>query len=176
MMAQTSKTAIIQKLFLEHTAALRGFLFGLLGNREATNDVFQELFLTVTKCAEQFRPNGNFLPWARGIARNLVLEYYRKNRHLPRQFDEELLSLLAAVGGQRNDEWDERRAALATCIQQLAPRSRQILDLRYADQPASPPEIAKRLSWSVNAVHVALARARRFLRDCTRRQLTGGEV
>jgi DNA-directed RNA polymerase specialized sigma24 family protein len=64
---------------------------------------------------------------------------------------------------------------LAACIQQLAPRARQILELRYAEEPAAPPEIARRLAWTVEAVHVALSRARKFLQECTRRRLAAAE-
>jgi len=166
-----SPTQAVQRLFLRHAAALRGFIFGLLADHASADDVFQEVFLTATENAEQFRPDGNFLAWARGIARNKVFEHFRKCRRLSQVFDDELLVVLADSAGQADDIWEERRAALAECIQQLAPRARQILELRYADTPVAPPEIAQRLTWTVNAVHVALARARKFLQDCTRRRL-----
>lgn len=167
---------VVQKLFMQNTAALRGFILGLVGDREATNDVFQDVFLTVTARAEQFQQDRNFLAWVRGIARNKVLEYFRKGQHLPRLFDNALLDALATSAGRQDDFWEERRAALAECIKELAPRSRQILEMRYADKPVAPPEIAERLCWTVNAVHVALSRARRFLQDCTRRRLAPAEA
>ncbi|MFN4260265.1 MAG: sigma-70 family RNA polymerase sigma factor [Gemmataceae bacterium] len=171
----TSTPGTVQKLFLQHAAALRGFIFGLLGDRESANDVFQEVFLTVTANANQFRPEGNFLAWARGIARNKVLEHFRQRRQQPRLFDAELLDLLAASAGQSDDAWEERRAMLVDCIQELAPRARQILEMRYAETPTSPTDIAQRLAWTVNAVHVSLARTRKFLQDCTRRRMMAGK-
>jgi RNA polymerase sigma-70 factor (ECF subfamily) len=175
MASDPSTTDRVQMLFLQHGAALRGFILGLMPDRAAAADVFQEVFLTVTQRADQFRPECGFLPWARGIARNKVLEHFRRRRQLPQLFDDGLLELLAVSAGAQDDVWEERRAALADCIQELAPRARQILELRYAEVPASPPEIAERLAWTVNAVHVALARARKFLQDCTRRRLAAGE-
>ncbi len=163
----------VQTLFLQHAAALRGFILGLVGDRDEAKDILQEVFLTATKLADRYQPDSSFLAWARGIARNKVLEHFRSCRRQPRPFDEELLELLITSAGAQDDLWEERRAALAECIQQLAPRARQILDLRYAAPPVSPPEIAQRLSWTVNSVHVALARARKFLQDCTRKRLTG---
>jgi RNA polymerase sigma-70 factor (ECF subfamily) len=103
-----------------------------------------------------------------------VLEHYRSGRRTPRPFDEGLIELLAESAEKQDDHWEERRAALAACVRQLAPRARQILEMRYAEEPAVPTEIARRLSWTVNAVNVALSRARRFLQDCTRRRLEGG--
>lgn len=175
MTGDSSTTEMVQKLFLQHAAALRGFILGLLADRNTANDVFQEVFLTVTRRAEQFRPEGRFLAWARGIARNKVLEHFRRCRHLPQPFDDDLLEVLTASAGQDDSLWEERRTALAGCIQQLAPRARQILEMRYADTPAPPAEIAQRLAWTVNAVHVALARVRKFLQDCTRRRLAAKE-
>jgi len=166
----------VQRLFLQHTAALRGFILGLVGDPEATGDIFQEVFLTVNQRAEQFRADGNFLAWVRGIARNKVLEHYRKRNRLPRLFDEGLLEIMAASAGRHDDIWEQRRTALAACIGQLAPRARQILESRYAEVPATPAEIAERLAWTINAVHVALARARKFLQECTRRRLAAIEV
>jgi RNA polymerase sigma-70 factor (ECF subfamily) len=171
MARKATATELVQKLFLQHSAALRGFIVGLMGDRGEANDVFQELFLTVSRKADLFRPRESFLAWARGIARNKVLEHFRQNRRSPQLIDEPLLEVLAESAGQADDVWEDRRAVLAECIQELAPRARQILELRYADTPVSPPDIAQRLTWTVNAVHVALARARKFLQDCTRRRL-----
>lgn len=176
MTDESSPAPGVQKLFFQHAAALRGFVFGLLADREAADDVLQELFLSVTQSADRFDPaKGGFLTWARGIARNKVLEHFRKRSHLPKFFDDDLLESLAESAGGQDGVWQERRTVLAGCVRQLAPRARQILEMRYAETPAAPPEIAERLAWTVNAVNVALSRARRFLQDCSRRRLATGE-
>jgi RNA polymerase sigma-70 factor (ECF subfamily) len=164
-------TESVQALFLQHAAALRGYLLGLLNDRELAQDLFQELFLTVTRIAESFRPDGNFLAWARGIARNKVLEQFRRGKLLPVPFDAELLEMLADTADEEADLWEDRREVLSDCIQQLAPRARQILELRYAEKPLAPPEIAEQLGWTTNAVNVALSRARKFLQECSQRRL-----
>lgn len=158
-------------LFLQHAATVRGFVFGLVMDRAAADDVFQEVFLTVVQRSGDFRPDGNFLAWVRGIARNKVLEYYRRQRLQSLPFDEELLELLVEATDEREPQWERRREALSRCLERLAPRAREIVDLRYAEQSLSPPEIAARLSWTTNAVHVALARARAFLRECVQQAL-----
>lgn len=174
MAAGNSTIDGVQRQFLQNAAAIRGFIIGLLTDRDAANDVFQEVFLTVTSCAEQFRADGNFLAWVRGVARNKVLEHVRKSSRVPQPFDDELLEMMVASAGRADTIWEDRRAALAECIQQLAPRARQILELRYAETPVAPPEIAQRLSWTVNAVHVSLSRARKFLLECAGRRLGEG--
>lgn len=170
------QSALIQKLFLQNAVALRGFILGLVRCPETTDDLLQEVFVVVTQQASDFRKDANFLAWARGIARNKVYDHYRRTQTAPRLVDDELLELLAVAAEERVDEWAERRVALAKCIGQLAPRARQILELRYADKPFAPPQIADRLGWSVNAIHVALTRARKFLQQCTKNELAPGEV
>ncbi|QDU96572.1 sigma-70 family RNA polymerase sigma factor [Lignipirellula cremea] len=166
----------IEALFLQQAAAVRGFVRGLVPDRAAADDVFQEVFLTVKQRGADFRRDGDFLAWVRGIARNKVLEHYRRQRRTPLPFDEELLNLLADSAEGSDQLLEQRREALTKCLERLAPRAREIVDLRYAEQPLSPPEIAERLAWTTNAVHVALARARAFLRECTQQVLASGEV
>jgi RNA polymerase sigma-70 factor, ECF subfamily len=166
----------IETLFLQYAATVRGFVFGLVADRSAADDVFQEVFLTVVQRGSDFRADGNFLAWVRGIARNKVLEHYRRQRVQALPFDDQLLELLAVTADEGEPQMERRRAALSRCLERLAPRAREIVDLRYAEQPLSPPEIAEQLAWTTNAVHVALARARAFLRECAQQLLLATEA
>jgi RNA polymerase sigma-70 factor (ECF subfamily) len=162
----------VQRLFLRHAGLIRGFILGLLPDHNRAEDVFQEVFLTATRKAEEFRQGSNFLAWARSIARLKVLEQLRSCREGLRLLDPEAIEALITVADVADDTWTERREALARCVEQLAPRARQILELRYGEDFLPPPAIAARVSWTVNAVHVALSRARRFLQECTKRRLS----
>jgi RNA polymerase sigma-70 factor (ECF subfamily) len=165
----------VQRLFLRHAGLLRGFILGLLPDHNRAEDVFQEVFLTITRKAEEFQTGSNFLAWARSIARLKVLEACRAARSAPRLFSPEALDAVLAAAAEGDDSWAQRREALAKCLEQLAPRAREILELRYSEEYLPPPEIAARLSWSVGAVHVALSRARKFLQQCTKNRLAPGE-
>ncbi len=177
MSAEVNPQAVeeVQRLFLRHAGMLRGFILGLLPDHNRAEDVFQEVFLTVTRKAGEFSPGSNFLAWARSIARLKVLEAWRSSRSGPHLLDPEALDAVLAAAGEVDDDWSQRREALAKCLDQLAPRAREILELRYSDDYLAPPEIASRISWSVGAVHVALSRARKFLQECTRRRLAPRE-
>jgi RNA polymerase sigma-70 factor (ECF subfamily) len=141
-------------------------------DRNRAEDVFQEVFLTVTRKADDYQGGTNFLAWARSIARLKALEAFRSRKGTPASLDPEALdAVLAAAEEEAEDDWEGRREALAKCLDQLAPRAREIVELRYSEEHLAPPAIADRLRWSVNAVHVALSRARKFLQECTRRRL-----
>jgi RNA polymerase sigma-70 factor, ECF subfamily len=159
----------VHGLFLRHSGVLRGFILGMLPQRDEAEDVFQEVFLTVAQKAEAFTPGTDFLAWARAIARNKVLEAYRKRKTQaplgPAAFD-----AVAASAPELDDTWDLRRQAIAECMEQVTDRARQIIDLRYA-QNSTPPEIARRMSSTASVVSSSLARTRQFLRDCARRRM-----
>ena len=65
---------------------------------------------------------------------------------------------------------DEGLRALEECRDGLAPKARRVIYLRY-EQSQRPPEIAEKMGWTVNAVNVALTRARKALRECVERKL-----
>jgi RNA polymerase sigma-70 factor (ECF subfamily) len=162
----------VQRLFLRHRSVLRGFILGLMPDPNRAEDIFQEVFLTVTRKASDYEPGTNFLAWARSIARLKVLEACRSHRGGPALLEPEAIDALAHAAEEQTEDWDQRRVLLADCLEKLAPRAREIVEMRYSVEQLSPPTIAQRLSWSVNAVHVALSRARKFLQECTRRRLS----
>jgi len=169
----TSALAVeeVQRLFLRHGGVLRGFILGVMSDRERAEDVFQETFLTLTRKAEEFEPGTNFLAWARSVARLKVLEACRAMRSGAAFLGHEAMEALAEAAPEVEDEWEGRREALAKCLAQLAPRAREVIELRYSDEHLAPPAIAGRIRWTINAVNVALSRARKFLQECTRRRL-----
>src|SRR5271165_6406009 len=85
----------VQKLFLAHADLLRGFIRGLVPQQEAAEDIFQELFLTLTAKAGDFQLNTNFVAWARTIARLKVLEQYRQLRRTVPLLAPEVLNVLS---------------------------------------------------------------------------------
>ncbi|HTL52199.1 MAG TPA: sigma-70 family RNA polymerase sigma factor [Planctomycetota bacterium] len=174
-MEPSSHREEVQRLFLRHSSLLRGFILGLLPNFDAADEVLQEVFLTVTNKAADFKLGTDFLAWARAIARMKVLEQCRKMKSPILTLGPEALEAVVATAPELDDTWELRRKALAGCMEQIAPRARELIELRYTSQ-LLPPEIAARLSWSVGAVHVALARARKFLRECAQRRLALSEA
>lgn len=159
----------VHLLFLGHAEAIRGYITGLAGGDMAlADDIFQEVFLVASRRAGDFRIGGDFSAWARGIARFKVLEVLRQ-RSRGIGFAEDVVDLLAAEA-PADDDWRVHQRALQDCLGRLAPRARELTELRYVEQLA-PTAIAARVSWTVNAVNVALSRIRRQLRDCADRLL-----
>lgn len=168
--ATSEQTAFVQSLFVQHLPALRGFVLSLISDFSLVDDVVQETFLVVTSKAATFQRGTNFRAWAWTIARYKVLQTLEKAAPVPERFAPEVLEALSAH--ETAETWfsDEQLQHLAKCMDGLAPKAREAVELRY-QQAHRPPEIASRLGWTVESVHVALSRARVFLRECVTQRI-----
>ena len=165
----TPETSVVELLFLQNIMAVRGFVVSLMPDFSRVDDVVQETFLTVKAKAEDFVEGTNFRSWVFSIARLKVLEAARRPGVKEVTFDPEVIDALC-VTEIVESPIEEHLRALGGCLEELAPQARPAIELRY-QQASRPPEIAKRMGWTLNAVNVALARARVALRLCLERKL-----
>ena len=174
-MASTEKHKTeVQLLFVKHTSMIRGFILSLLPDFNLADDVLQETFLVITEKASSFTLGTNFTAWACEIAKRKILELRRRDsRAAEVTLSDKAIEVLCEVSPEPVGV-EEERAALANCIEKLAPRTRQIVKMRYGSGKR-PSEIAQRLSWKPPAVYVALSRSRVFLKNCVEQKL-GREV
>lgn len=169
-MSGADQTTHVQQLFVQHIAVVKHFILSLLPNPGESEDVVQEVFLTVTAKANDFQPGTNFKAWVLTIARFKVLEHLRREERTRNRLSDEVIDQLAAETDEADPSRDAaRRRALAKCLAKLAPRPRQMIELQYRES-LKPAAIAKHLGWDTNAVSVALSRARAALRECVERQ------
>jgi len=157
-----SGVAAVHGLFLQHTDLIRGFIRGLLPDATLSDDVLQETFLTVTRKAAEYQPGTSFPKWVCAIARYKVLEARRAARRGALLLSPEAIESLAAADEAL--EPDPRIDDLEACVADLAPSMRRVIELRY-QRNHSPSEIAGIIGWKVEAVYVALSRAKRSLRE-----------
>ncbi|MBM4149405.1 MAG: sigma-70 family RNA polymerase sigma factor [Lentisphaerae bacterium] len=163
-------TEKVQKLFVRNMGPIRGIIIGMVADLSLAEDVLQEVFLVVTRKADDFDLDTNFMAWARAIVRRKVMEFVRERGKVPYLLGEEALEALAGAVPVEDEGWERRRKALADCLKSLPPRAGTIMNLRYAEG-LDPQRIARHVSWSVGAIYVQLSRARRLLRDCVNRKL-----
>ena len=172
---ESDHVAHVQGLFVQNLPALRGFVLSLVNNFNLVDDVVQETFLTVTQKAHQFERGTNFRAWAWTIARFKTLQMLEKNSAVEERFVPDVIEALCAHESATHWFDEDILRHLAGCIQSLAPKARQSIELRYS-RAHRPPEVARIMGWTVEAVNVALARARVALRECVSRRLAAGEA
>jgi len=163
------QVALVQKLFIGHSPALRDYLLSLLPDPAAVDDLLHSVFLTAVQRADQFQPGTNFLAWLRTIGKFKLLELARDHRRQLPTFPPEVIEALSGAVPDF-DEHSERLTAMAECVGELAPRARQAIELRYLES-LRPAAIARQMKLAVDSVHVMLSRARAALRECMEKKL-----
>jgi RNA polymerase sigma-70 factor, ECF subfamily len=166
----------VQALFVREASRIRGFIIGLMPDLTAADDVFQEVFLTVSRKTDDFVLGSDFQAWVRAIARLKVLEACRARRYSLPMLEPDVIDLVAAAAPPHDaDLWERRQLALGRCLDHIAPQARRITELRYV-QNLLPDQVAERLSWTTNAVNVALSRVRKHLRECIQQRIAVSEA
>jgi len=160
------------RLFLQNQRSLYAYVLTLLPNRADADDVLQETSLIMWDKFDADGPPSDFLAWGRRIAYHKVLDFYKKTQrvraHLSRIFVERIAQSTSTEAEALRQE--ERRTALAACIEKLPPRDRDLLNRRFAEG-ATTISTSEQLGRSVDAVYKALAKLRQSLFDCVQKSL-----
>jgi RNA polymerase sigma-70 factor (ECF subfamily) len=163
----------LSRLFLQHRFMLMSYLRALVRDPHAAEDLFQEVGLRVMHSEGVPTEPAQFAAWCRGVARNLVLHYWRSKRRSRLEVSERLLDALELAYRQvepASDLASRRAAALGDCLGQLPPRTRDLVRRRYFENQTSA-EIAKALRRSAAAVRKMLERVRTELEECIQNKL-----
>ncbi|HAT12181.1 MAG TPA: hypothetical protein DCS97_16725 [Planctomycetes bacterium] len=160
----------LMQAFLDRRADLLAYLRAI-GSANLAEDAFQETYLVVQRRLADFRRDGDFHAWVRGIARNVLRQLARRSQRVRVLADDALTDLIdqaVAEAGPPADE-DDALSALRHCVEQLAETQRRMLHLRYGlERPLT--EVAGELGRTPGAVQVALSRVRTVLADCIGRR------
>lgn len=158
-------------------ASVLGYLRVLVRDAHRAEDLFQETCLVVLRKIGEFDPSGDLGAWVRGIALNLARNALRKERHLHLMPSPHLAEAIERAHDGATEREDAETALrlehLDDCMEEVDPRQRRLLELRYRGG-ASLREIARRTGRTEGAVQVALSRIRQFLLRCMDRKTTHG--
>jgi len=167
---------LIRRFTAMRTSVL-GYLRVLVRDAHLAEDLFQETCLVVLRKIDGFDPAGDLGAWVRGIALNLARNALRKERYLHLMPSPNLAEAIerthAGSPSREDEELALRLKHLDDCMEEVSPRHRRLLELRYRGG-ASLREIARRTGRTEGAVQVALSRVRQFLLRCLDRKTTHG--
>jgi RNA polymerase sigma-70 factor (ECF subfamily) len=157
------------RLFTRYQREIYAYVFALVRDWHAADEVMQETSLALWAHFGRFQPGGNFPAWACGVAYHRVLRDRRakgRDRHaFGEQFEAALLE-----AADRTDRHEARRDALAGCLEKLPAGDRRLIEACYAGE-GTIREAAARLNLSAKVVYKAAARVRQALADCVTRTL-----
>lgn len=146
------------------------FVSSMVLDFHAAEDLIQQVACAVAEQFEAYDPDRPFVPWAIGIARFKVFNYYRSKKRDKHVFDSDAINGIAQAYADLEPELDPRRKALDTCIKKVNGRASQMLELRYIRE-MKPARIAQKLEMTPNAVSVMLHRIRAALNKCIEHEL-----
>jgi RNA polymerase sigma-70 factor (ECF subfamily) len=153
-------------LFHRYHRPLYGFLFHMIRQKEASEDMLQNVFYRMLRSRHTFTGEGDFKTWMYYIARNVIKDHVKKTSRDPGSYD--MSELAERIGADvRTDEQVERKLeikALHRALECLGSDSREVLILSRF-QELRHEEIARVLDISVGAVKVRVHRAINQLKE-----------
>ena len=129
------------------------------GSRELTEDVLQEVYLRAIEVWHAGRPPREALPWLKTLARNLLINYYRKRR--PKLIDPSLLNEVTNPEGPATTP--PAVALIHWGLSQLPERHARLVEAFHLEG-RSIRQIATEFGFSERAIEGRLHRARKALR------------
>jgi RNA polymerase sigma-70 factor (ECF subfamily) len=165
-----------ERLWPTAVDAVAGLVRGLVGDRQAADDLVQEVAVQAYHHLDRWRGDGTFAGWCLGIARNCVRMHWRnaaRGRAVSR--DPALLDTLVdeAAALAAEDDAAAEHEALRACLEALPPGAWALVQLHYV-QDLTPSAIAARTAAAPGAVRVRLHRIRAALRTCIERRIAAG--
>jgi len=141
---------------------------------EDAADVVQEVFRAVSTSVKDFKPapNGSFRGWLWRIARNRMLDFFRRRQRQPNAVGGTDAQERIAALPESLDESQQSASAAGNLVRQALAMIRPDFSeaswqafLRVVMEDQRPEDVARDLAISVNAVYIAKSRVLRRLRD-----------
>jgi RNA polymerase sigma-70 factor (ECF subfamily) len=154
-----------QQLWQQYKDPLQQFLRSRVKNSADVDDLLQEIFIKTYQHLNTVKEPEKLRSWLFQIARNTVIDYYRKFRV---ETSRQEVVQNAMLTDKQPEQYEQIRQELTHCIRPLLDRlpekyreAIEIVDL----QNTSQKELANKLGLSHSAVKSRIQRGRRMLQD-----------
>ena len=162
------------ELFTAYEARLRGYILSLVPRWSDAEEISQRCSFLLWKKFDQFEVGTNFYAWACKIARLEVKDFRKRSARERVIFSDDFVDAVADRAIEMEEEFPERTKALQKCIEQLPPKQRELLRLRY-DEQRTVVAVAKFINKPIEGVYKSLTRIRQALHFCIDARLQAGE-
>lgn len=78
------RSSSLEILINRHKNKIFSYILMVVKEKELAEDIFQDAFIKVVKSlhAGKYKEEGRFVSWVMRISHNLIIDYYRKKKHL----------------------------------------------------------------------------------------------
>ena len=168
---ESSLTILINR----HQQRLYNFIYSKVYDRDVAEDIFQDTFIKVINTLKlgKYNEEGKFVPWIMRIAHNLVIDFFRRNKRMPKFNNREDFDIFNVLSdGSLNAEAELVRSQIhndiRNLVEQLPIDQRTVLKMRiYNDM--SFKEISENTSVSINTalgrMRYALINLRKLIKE-----------
>ncbi|MCF6350578.1 MAG: sigma-70 family RNA polymerase sigma factor [Flavobacteriaceae bacterium] len=153
----------LEVLILRHKQKIYSFIYSKILDRDTTEDIFQDTFIKVINTLKngKYNEQGKFLPWVMRISHNLMIDYFRKNKRMPKfnnTDDFDIFSVLSdnSLNAEKQLISDQIYTDIKALVQELPTNQKEVLVMRLF-KDMSFKEIAESTDVSINT---ALGRMR----------------
>jgi RNA polymerase sigma-70 factor (ECF subfamily) len=161
------------RLFVAGQREVLRYILAFVPNLDDAHEILQETALDLWRKFDQYDPAYPFAPWACRFAFRQMLKFRERKSRQSKCLSLESLAQLAAVRSEKDDWLENRRRALAVCLQRLNDAERLLVEQRYSRQmPVA--EISTFTGKNVSTLYKTLERIRRRLFECVNRRLELG--
>jgi RNA polymerase sigma factor (sigma-70 family) len=151
-------------LFDRYHAPLSNLYSRIMGDRAASEDLVQEVFLRILRYRQSYQPGTPFRPWIYQIARNARVDLLRKSPRSQVTFEPEMIP---PVMPRDSAQQEQESALLHRALMQLPEEKREVLILARF-QELKYEEIAAIMGCELNTVKTRIHRALQELRKVFR--------
>jgi len=110
------------------------FVYGMIKDKEAAEDITQEVFITIYNKLYMYNPQYKFSNWILQIARNKCIDYIRKYKRVYEANIEDIISVSSKEPSPEEIlEFKEVKVVVEKFINGLSDIDRQIIILRYTE-------------------------------------------
>ena len=154
----------LQQVWQEYRDRLRQFLLSKVKNRADADDLLQEILIKTYNHLDTVKEPEKFLSWLFQIARNTLIDYYRKTSVETSRQD---IVKGAMLTDEEPEQYEQVRRELTSCIRpfldRLPPKYREAIEAVDL-QGESQKELAIKLGLSYSAVKSRVQRGRSMLK------------
>ena len=169
-MDENQKREEFTQCWLEAEPSVSAYVCASISGFHDAEDVVQRIAQELARRFDEYDASRPFVGWALWIAKSRVIDFFRAQDRARLVFSDELLGQLANTIARQADGRSHRREALEACLDELPPKSRRLLDLRYVEE-LSADEMAQEIRSTSGSVRVLLSRVRTALANCIERCL-----
>lgn len=146
------------ELYRQHVAEIYRFVFYKVSSKETAEDITAQVFMQALEhlAKFQYQPGAKFSSWLYTIARNQVIDYYRKHKEVANVDEIDPIPVPETASSTVDEHIHQERVQVI--LKQLAPDDQEILTLRLW-QEKSYSEVAKILQLNLVTARARYSRA-----------------